>query len=635
VWGFASGDAIPQTAKIENLVLDSTADGADVNLGNFSGVTNVTISRDGGTNAYTVGSGQSVTLENFAVDAGTADNLADLSLTYAAAATSATINLNAITVTTAGTPANSDVEIVGSGLTAITLNTTGAASTIQNLLTPATVVTMNVTGDKDLTITEGLDTETTKVDATNFTGKLSVVGADVAQTVNGGSNDDTVDLRAESTAKTMTVSLGAGNDTLKLTAANYTADDVLAGGDGTDTLTLAIANSNTFNTDVSAKTTGFDVLEVVTDSGGSKSATLNVGATKLGVTSLKASATTSTDTINFTGLQAASTITVAADVAVMSAALETATGTADVLNVALGGTAGGIDVGTSFTAADIETINIASTGATTKNTITSLVTDSAKSVVVTGSGEGLDLTLTDIVNGTTTFDAAGYSGALTLVADTASEQLKSVTAGSGDDTVTVGAGTLAQGFTAVGGDGTDKLVATASPDQNLGILAVSAFETIELTSNTSSGDTVTADFRNVTGLNTLKLTAGDNADVFVLNNFGTATIAADNDTVGEINIESSQTSTSLKLGGSGTGNTTVTTLTMDAGATTLNVESASDTSTITNIAGTSLTTINVTGAGATDIDDNPLPSGVNSIDGSAATGALSATLAAAGTLKRR
>lgn len=80
----------------------------------------------------------------------------------------------------------------------------------------------------------------------------------------------------------------------------------------------------------------------------------------------------------------------AADVGVMSAALETATGTADVLSLALGGTAGGIDVGTSFTAANIETINIASTGATTKNTIASLVTDSAKSVVVTGSGKGLD-----------------------------------------------------------------------------------------------------------------------------------------------------------------------------------------------------------------------------------------------------
>lgn len=626
VFGFATGDAVPQTANIENLVFDGSADGANANAGSFSGVTNVTIVRDGGTNAYTIGAGQSVTLRNFTVDSATAGDTADFSLSYAAAATSATINLDAITVTAGGTPANSDVEIVGSGLTAVTLNTSGTASTIQNLLTPSTVVTINVTGNKDLTITEGLDAETTKVDAATFTGKLSIVGADVAQTVNGGSGDDTIDLRAESTAKTMTVSLGGGADTLLLTAAHYTAADVLTGGDGSDTLQLSIANAGTFNTDVSSKTAGFEVLEVVTDAGGTKSATLNVGATKLGITSLKASATTNTDTINFSGVQAASTITVAADVAVMSAALETATGTADVLNVALGGTAGGIDVGTSFTAADIETINIASTGTTTKNTIASLVTAAAKSVVVTGSGKGLDLTLTDVVAGTTTFSAAGYSGALTLVAT--AEALKSVTAGSGDDTVTLGTGTLAQGFTADGGSGTDKLVATASSGQSLGILAVSGFETLELSSNGAAA-TATADFRNVTGLSTLKLTAANNADVFDLRNFGTATIAADNDTVGQIAIQSVQTSTSLKLGGAG--NTTITTLTMDAGATTLNVESVSNTSTITNIAATSLTTINVTGAGATSLDTTPGTT-VTTINGAAATGALTATLGGAGTL---
>jgi len=589
-------------------------------------VTSVTIVRDGGTNNYTVGSGQSVTVENTVID----NSGNDFELNFGSTATSASFTLNK--VTSAGT--NSEFEIVGAALTSATITTTGAASSIDNLdlAGAGSLATLNIKGDQDLTIVDALATTVTKVDASSLTGKLSVVGADIAQTVNGGSNDDTVDLRAESTAKTMTVSLGAGNDTLKLTAidansTNYTADDVLAGGDGTDTLTLAIANAATFNTNVSAKTTGFEVLEVVTDAGATKSATLDVGATGLGVTSLKASATAAADTINFSGVQAASTITVAADVAVLSAALQTATGTADVLSLALGGTAGGIDVGTSFTAAAIETINIASTGATTKNTIASLVTEAAKSVVVTGSGKGLDLTLTDIVAGTTTFDAAGYSGALTLVAT--AEALKSVTAGSGDDTVTVGAGTLAQGFTAAGGAGTDKLVATATAGQNLGILAVSAFETIELSSNATAGDTVTADFRNVTGLNTLKLTAGDNTDIFVLNNFGTATIAADNDTVGAINIQSTQTSTSLKLGGAG--NTIVTTLTMDAGATTLNVESASGTSTITNIAGTSLTTINVTGAGATVLDTT-LASTVTTINAAAATGAVTATLGGAGTL---
>lgn len=619
---FGAMDVNPQISNIENVIWDSAPDAKTLNLSTISGVSSVTVTRVVDAATVKVGAGVAVTYDTNT----TAATASHQTVEFAAADTSASLTFNNTTVS-----ATDNFVVKGAALATLNIATTGAASTIDTLQTKTNtaVTTINVTGNQNLTITNALEDEVTKVDATNFTGKLSVVGADIAQTVNGGSNDDTVDLRAESTAKTMTVNLGAGNDTLKLTAANYTAADVLTGGDGTDTLTLAIADAGTFNTDVSSKTTGFEVLEVVTATGGTKSATLNVGATKLGVTSLKASAAAATDTINFTGVQAASTITVGADVAVMAATLETATGTADVLSLALGGTAGGIDVGTSFTAANIETINIASTGATTKNTIASLVTDSAKSVVVTGSGKGLDLTLTDIVAGTTTFDAAGYSGALALVAT--AEALKSVTAGSGDDTVTVGAGTLAQGFTAAGGAGTDKLVATATAGQNLGILAVSAFETVELSSNATAGDTVTADFRNVTGLNTLKLTAGDNADIFVLNNFGTATIAADNDTVGEINIQSTQTSTSLKLGETNT--TTVTTLTMDAGATTLNVESvlAGKTNTITNIAGTSLTTINVTGAGTTVLDTT-LGSTVTTINASAATGGVTATLGGAGTL---
>ena len=618
---FGAADVVAQISSVENVIWDSAPDAKILNLSTVSGVSSVTVSRVIDAATVKVGAGVAVTYDSNTTGATASHQTVE----FAAADTSANLIFNKTIVS-----ATDDFVVKGAALATLNIATTGAASTIDELQTKTNtaVTTINVTGDQNLTITTVLEDEVTKVDATNFTGKLSVVGADIAQTVNGGTNDDTVDLRAESTAKTMTVSLGAGNDTLRLTAANFTAADVLTGGDGaTDTLALTIADAAAFNTDVSAKTSGFEVLEVVTVAGGTKAATLDVNATKLGVTSLKATATTNSDTINFSGVLAASTITIAADVAVMSAALSVATGTSDVLNIGFGGTVGGIDVGTSFTAANIERINIESTGGTTKNTVASLVTADAKDVVVTGSGKGLDLTLTDVVAGTTTFNSSGYSGPLTLVAT--AEALKSITTGSGADLVTVGAGTLAQTFTAAGGTGIDKLVATASADQNLGIIAVTGFETIELSSTGTGTDTVTADFRNVTELATLKLTAGDNGDIFALRNFGTATIAADNDTIAEINIQSVQAATSLKLGGAG--NTTVTTLTLDAGATTLNVESVSNTSTITNIAGGSLTTINLTGAGATTLDATP---GINvtTINAGAATGVVTATLGAAGTL---
>ena len=643
VWGFASGDAIPQTANIENLVLDSTADAAGVNLGNFSGVTNVTISRDGGTNAYTVGSGQSVTLENFAVDAGTAGDTADLSLTYAAAATSATVNLNAITVTTVGTPADSDVEIVGGGLTAVTLNTTGAASTIQNLLTPATVVTMNVTGDKDLTITEGLDAETTKVDATNFTGKLSVVTGNTAAgtttapglTVIGGSGNDTFDITASDAANYVSVSAGAGDDTIIIGDEINAAQDLVDGGAGTDTVKVSADLDAAFSDAVK----NVEILDLT--AAGTYAALDEFSGTQFVVSAADATADATVAAVVMQKMTSGATVSLkaasgavtrdAADADGVSVTVslktdDTATTANDMITFAANGSYEAI---TDGAADDFETVTLNYVG-TAAGVIESVDFGAASKLNIGATGEALTVTAA-VVKADAAVDASTSTKAVTATFNT--NAIKSYTGGTGNDTVNLGvADNLAQGKTFAGGTGTDKLTATATAGQNLGILAVTGFETIELGSNNASADTVTVDFRNVTDLTTLKLInneADADLDSFVLNNFGTAVIAADNDTIGEINIESTQTSTSLKLGGAG--NTTITTLTMDAGATTLNVESASNTSTITNIAGTSLTTINVTGAGATSLDTT-LGSSVTTINASAATGAVTATLGGAGTL---
>ncbi len=644
VWGFASGDAIPQTANIENLVLDSTADAAGVNLGNFSGVTNVTISRDGGTNAYTVGSGQSVTLENFAVDAGTGGDTADISLTYAAAATSATVNLNAITVTTAGTPADSDVEIVGGGLTAVTLNTTGAASTIQNLLTPATVVTMNVTGDKDLTITEGLDAETTKVDATNFTGKLSVVTGNTAAgtttapglTVIGGSGNDTFDITASDATDYVSVSAGAGDDTIIIGDEINAAQDLVDGGAGTDTVKVSADLDAAFSDAVK----NVEILELT--AAATYASLDEFSGTQFKVSAVDADLTNTTvATVAMQKLASGATVTLAASAAA-SAQTADADGVAITVALKTDATSGdtitfdaknGYESITDGTADDFETVTLNYSGASA-GTMESVDFGAATTFNVAATGAALTLSsLTLAANAA--IAAASSTKAVTITSVTSA--VKSATLGSGDDSLTLGnAGDLKQGtgISFAGGAGTDTLVATLTDGQDIGAIAVTGFETIKIATSGADGETVRADFRNVTDLTTLQLTADEDADIFVLSQLASGTaIKVDNDTVGQLTAQTQVgvTTQSLKLGG--TGAAVITTFTADVAATTLNIESSTGGGTIGTIQGPALTKIVVTGAGATDINNNAIPTTITEIDGSAATGALSATLSAAGTLK--
>jgi hypothetical protein len=110
----------------------------------------------------------------------------------------------------------------GDGLETLNIATTGAASLLADLVTGA--ATVNVTGDKNLSIgsTGVLLDGATTVNASAFTGNLSVV------------------LDSNGTAKDVTVTGGKGNDTANFSA-GFEADDVFTGGDGIDTLGLTNA----------------------------------------------------------------------------------------------------------------------------------------------------------------------------------------------------------------------------------------------------------------------------------------------------------------------------------------------------------------------------------------------------------
>ncbi len=139
-----------------------------------------------------------------------------------------TLNLN-------GATANSSV--AAAGIETFNVYNTGAASTLA-ALTGAQGKTLNLTGDKDLTITADLANTFTTINAAAFTGNL------VGGVATGG---------------TVKVTLGTGNDRFEVNG--LTTADTVAGGEGTDTLQVTAALVAADLTNVS----GFEQMRFVGD----------------------------------------------------------------------------------------------------------------------------------------------------------------------------------------------------------------------------------------------------------------------------------------------------------------------------------------------------------------------------------
>lgn len=119
--------------------------------------------------------------------------------------------------------------------------------------------TLNITGSADLTVdildtnNNGADIKTTLVDASTFTGKLTLIadGKTTGTTVKGGSGDDTLTADGDNDV----LIGGAGNDKLVATTLS-----TLTGGEGKDTFVIGAAGSTNYSTitDLSAG----DVIDV-------------------------------------------------------------------------------------------------------------------------------------------------------------------------------------------------------------------------------------------------------------------------------------------------------------------------------------------------------------------------------------
>lgn len=264
--------------------------------------------------------------------------------------------------------------------------------------------TVNVTGAGKVTVTGALSATVTTIDASANTGGVSfaVNAASGAQTLKGGS----------------------GNDTFRL-GATLTTADVVTGGDGTDILGVTTGASLVTGLQV----TGFETLDI----GGGNAAGAAVLAntydlSKLaGITTLKVGSAINADagtndvtTINNLAKGAGVEInaalgTGAGDQLVVNVKDAGAGSPNDVIGVTVSGAAG-VTTGGDLVIADIETVNLtASTTATTPitHTISALNVNQALTVAVLDGNAAL--TITDL-NSTSLvlFDATAATKAVSV-----------------------------------------------------------------------------------------------------------------------------------------------------------------------------------------------------------------------------
>jgi Ca2+-binding RTX toxin-like protein len=357
----------------------------------------------------------------------------DLSITYASSLLTGPSDEVKLTLNGAGTSgAPADFETWNGASTGVAETLNIVSQTAANFITINANndhKTINVSGDKNLSITNTLDTTVTKVDASSFTGALSIKAGNSEITVLGGSGNDIINMNG--------------------TLSNL---DSIVGGDGTDTLALNNIDAGILNATIAARISGIEVLRA--DAGGPN--TYNAGLIS-GITKVVANHNTN-NTVTFSNLAATTELQLTATLQGgddnVTATLANNT-TNDSIKVTIGATSSTSNTGAAagtLTLNNHETITIRSTGGTTAavNSIAALTSSSATKIVVEGD-RGLTLTaFTSSGTNLKTLDASAFTADLNMGATLTGINI-TVTGGSGNDTLKGGTGN----DSIVGGAGND------------------------------------------------------------------------------------------------------------------------------------------------------------------------------------
>ena len=207
-----------ETIQISNFYTDGTV-GGTLDMALMAGVETVSViasSATGDTTLTNVGA-----IANMSMNSGAGD----LDVTYTASVVTGTADVQNLAVAnmTAGTFTANKMETIS-----VTSGT--AKSTLTDIVSD-TLKTVNVSGDKDLTVSNSIDFAATTngtgidgtIDASAMTGKMSVTAT---------------------SAQTVKITGGSGNDTITL-GGTLTKNDVIDGGDGTDTVVIEETQTKT------------------------------------------------------------------------------------------------------------------------------------------------------------------------------------------------------------------------------------------------------------------------------------------------------------------------------------------------------------------------------------------------------
>lgn len=447
----------PVLKNIENVNVRFT--GSDtLNLANTTGVTTVTagssttigtVSNVGAiANLAVASQTQNVTFTgNTAKSQGLSFNAVTNTTTLDTGATSLNVTTNASTVTIAGLASAETLSIAATGANKLDLSATAGA-----------VKTATVTGEGTVNVSAVTLAALTTLTATANTGGVTAKVDDTAVTINTGAGKDSITYTA-AIAATAKVNLGAGDDTFAIAAATG-AGATVAGGEGTDT--LVVTNGAWLDAAAAKVYSGFETLGIAGGTG-----TYNMDNLP-GLTAVSLAATALAGAATISNAVAGTTVSVASkagtDLAAgtLTYALKDATGTSDAATLTLSaadtgsnGTAEGQVTVASYTAADIETVNIVSniTGVDAllkntdyTNTITALVIDDATTLNVSGSANlevtGVTATALTKVDASTmtgglAIDVSAVGQAVEFLGSAAADEYTSTLAG---DTINAGAG---------------------------------------------------------------------------------------------------------------------------------------------------------------------------------------------------
>ena len=648
--------------------LENRLSGGDVLFTNVQGLTSVTANG-------TTGGETTASFLN-ALVAGTADTVS-LSLTN-----------NAIAHFNVGgaTPAR-EFDVINLSSTAATLNTLSAIQrTDSNALTKK--VALNVTGDANLTITTLAAGAKSSINASAFTGVLKVTTTANIDTVTGGSGNDTI--------------------TIGTALAGVAAPETFDGGAGDDTIVIGFGIAAT---DLSNANLFGGVHSYVAETLNYKGPSANVdeaidistitGATTLEIDPFAADADADLDITTVTNIVgqtividhattggAASSTTGTS----VSLALKTATGAADSIDITLKNTTTASELGVLTTAANIETVNITSSGGKAYQ-VASPVMTGAKTLNLLGAQDlllGTEI-VTNLAASTaaanSVINASALTGKLTIgSAAVAGVEASSITltGGSAADKFYFGAtlnnnATSTVGDVIDGGDGSDTLFVTdnAGGAATQEAKSITNVELIDIDTITSGDDTVSmknvsattrvniTDAANAAGFGTTvsnlagqpihfmtSATAGIDTNftgaAFALKNAVSALGVATGTTAMTINLDDAPTALGTADGASFAGGaittTGVTALTindvMAIGATNLRLSQAVDIAGAATTASSTITSVTLTGGGVTNaatgaVTTFDLDSGANvvlsTIDATGLAGKLDLDSAGTGT----